>query len=162
MNEKKAAKTVLSFLAIIFFSLWLSLPSLARQDQESLAKTPVIDAKMRAEVVKGVGELLQKLYIFPDKAKEMESLLAKKLHEGAYDKIVDVLAFARALTEVGAERPEGQIGAGRGRRSGLEKICGTLYQRRNHAGERTDLCPGTGDENQDGSVQPDLFRAPGR
>lgn len=73
-------------------------PSFA-QGKEETAKPPALDAKMRAEVVKGIGELMAKLYIFPDKAKEMESLLTKKFQEGQYNKVEDVQAFARVLTE---------------------------------------------------------------
>jgi C-terminal processing protease CtpA/Prc len=99
MHMKKAAKRVSIFLVIIFCSLWLSVSTMALADQEIPAKTPALDAKMRAEVVKGVGELMQKLYIFPDKAKDMQDLLHKKLQAGQYDKIDDVQVFARTLTQ---------------------------------------------------------------
>jgi C-terminal processing protease CtpA/Prc len=95
----KAAKRVLGFLAIIFCSLWLSIHALAAAGQEGPAKPPALDAKMRAEVVKGVGDLMQKLYIFPDKAKGMQELLNKKLQAGQYDQIGDVQVFAKTLTE---------------------------------------------------------------
>jgi len=94
-------KKTTAISVIILFSLlfsWWALPSFA-QGKEETAKPPAIDAKMRAEVVKGVGELMVKLYIFPDKAKEMEALLTKKLQGGEYDKITDVQAFAQTLTE---------------------------------------------------------------
>jgi hypothetical protein len=94
-------KKAISIFIIILFALLFScsaLPSFA-QGLEETAKPPALDAKMRAEVVKGVGELMVKLYIFPDKAKEMEALLTKKLQEGQYNKVEDVQAFARVLTE---------------------------------------------------------------
>jgi C-terminal processing protease CtpA/Prc len=97
MNLKK----VITLFVIILFTLllsWSALPSFA-QAKEEAAKPPALDAKMRAEVVKGIGELMVKLYIFPDKAKEMEALLIKKLQEGQYDKSEDVQAFARVLTQ---------------------------------------------------------------
>jgi C-terminal processing protease CtpA/Prc len=96
-NLKKAVRIFVIFLFVLLFS-WSALPSFA-QGKEETAKPPALDAKMRAEVVKGIGELLVKLYIFPDKAREMEALLAKKLQEGQYDKLEDVRAFARTLTE---------------------------------------------------------------
>jgi len=99
MHKKNAAKRVPSFLAIIFCALCLSLPSLARQSQAGPAKTPALDAGTRSEVVKGVGDLLQKLYIFPDKAKGMQDLLNKKLQTGQYDKIDDGQVFARTITQ---------------------------------------------------------------
>jgi hypothetical protein len=92
-------KAVTAFILTLFTLLlsWSSLPSSA-QEKEQPAKPPALDAKMRAEVVKGIGELMVKLYIFPDKAKEMEALITKKLQGGEYDKIDDVEAFAQALT----------------------------------------------------------------
>ncbi len=97
VNMKKPVTILLFVLFTLIFSL-STLPSLA-QTKEEAAEPPALDAKMRAEVVKGVGELMVKLYIFADKAKEMEALITKKLQEGQYDKIDDVQAFARALTE---------------------------------------------------------------
>jgi C-terminal processing protease CtpA/Prc len=99
MNEKRASKTTLGFLVIIFIILWLNVHTLATAGQEGPAKAPVLDGKMRAEVVKGVGDLLQKLYIFPEKAKDMQELLNKKLQTGQYDKVDDVQIFARTLTQ---------------------------------------------------------------
>jgi C-terminal processing protease CtpA/Prc len=92
-------KTVTILLAVLF-TLLFSGPVLSSSAQEkgNPAKPPALDAKMRADVVKGVGELMVKLYIFADKAKEMEALITKKLQGGEYDKIVDVEAFAQALT----------------------------------------------------------------
>ena len=97
MNQKKA----ITLIVIVWFALLFSvaaLPAFA-QGKEETAKPPALDAKMKAEVVKGVGDLMVKLYIFPDKAKEMEALLTKKLQGGEYDKFDDVQAFARVLTE---------------------------------------------------------------
>lgn len=97
VDLKKAVAIFVIILFTLLFS-WSALGSFA-QGKEETAKPPALDAKMRAEVVKGIGELMVKLYVFPDKAKEMEALLAKKLLEKQYDKFVDVQAFARALTE---------------------------------------------------------------
>ncbi len=93
---KKMVAVLIAILFFMFFTLG-AFPSPAREKEEA-AESPDLDAKMRAEVVKGVGDLLKNLYIFPDKANEMDALIAKKLQEGAYDEIVDVQAFARALT----------------------------------------------------------------
>jgi hypothetical protein len=94
-------KKVRSIPLVVFFTLlfsWLAQASFAQNKMET-PKPPALDAKMKTEVVKGVGELMVKLYIFPEKAKEMAALLTKKLGEGEYDKFEDVQAFARALTE---------------------------------------------------------------
>jgi retinol-binding protein 3 len=93
-------KSVPVFILIVF-ALFLCGSALSSRIQEKNipAKPPALDAKTRAGVVKKVGELMVKLYIFPDKAKEMEALITKKLQEGDYDKITNVEAFAQALTD---------------------------------------------------------------
>jgi C-terminal processing protease CtpA/Prc len=96
VDFKKTLAILIAFLFILFFA-FAAFPS-SFQEKEKAAEPPALDAKMRAEVVKGVGELLKNLYIFPDKAEEMNALIAKKLNDGAYDKLTDVEAFARALT----------------------------------------------------------------
>ena len=93
-------KKAVAIFVIILFTLLFSSSTLGSsvQGKEESAKPPALDAKMRAEVIKGIGELMMKLYIFPDKAKEMEALLNNKLQAGEYDKLQEVQAFARALT----------------------------------------------------------------
>jgi hypothetical protein len=93
-------KSVPAFILILFalFLCGSTLPPRA-QEKSIAAKPPALVAKTRSEVVKKVGELMVKLYIFPDKAKEMEALITKKLQEGDYDKITDVEVFAQALTD---------------------------------------------------------------
>jgi C-terminal processing protease CtpA/Prc len=98
MHDFKKTVAVLIAILFLFFFTLSALPSPA-QEKEAAAKPPDLDATMRAEVVKGVGDLLKDLYIFPDKAKEMDALITEKLQEGAYDKLIDVQAFARTLTE---------------------------------------------------------------
>jgi hypothetical protein len=71
VDIKRAVAIFIALLFILFFAL-SAFPSSARE-QEEMNRPPDLDAKMRAEVVKGVGELLQKLYIFPDKAREMDA-----------------------------------------------------------------------------------------
>jgi hypothetical protein len=120
IDFKKTVAILLAVLFILFFTL-SAFPSSAQVKEES-SKPPDLDAKMRAEVVKGVGDLLKNLYIFPDKAKEMDALIAKKLQEGAYDKLVDAQAFARALTgdlrSVSKDRPGRVVATKRGKKKG--------------------------------------------
>ena len=98
MNDLKRAVTIFFIFLFTFLCSWSALPSWA-QGGEKAVQPPPLDAKMRAEVVTGVGDLLVKLYIFPEKAKEMAALITKKLQEGQYDKIDDVQAFASSLTD---------------------------------------------------------------
>jgi C-terminal processing protease CtpA/Prc len=94
---RKSAPVFLLYpvLLLLFGSVVLS----SAQEKDREAKPPALDAGTRAEVVKKVGELMVKFYIFPDKAKEMDALITKKLQAGEYDKITDVQAFGRVLTE---------------------------------------------------------------
>jgi hypothetical protein len=94
---KKSASVFL--LIPVLLLLFGSAVTSSAQEKGLPEKPPVLDAAMRAEVVKKVGELMVKFYIFPDKAKEMEALITKKLQAGEYDKITDVQAFARVLTD---------------------------------------------------------------
>jgi len=59
----------------------------------------VIDAQIRQRIVENIiGELKAK-YIAPEKVKDIESYLRKKVHDGAYDKLSSPTPFTVALTE---------------------------------------------------------------
>ena len=96
VDFKKAVAVLIAILFILFFAV--SAFPYSVQEKEETVPSPALDAKMRAEVVRGVGHHLKNFYIFPEKAREMDALIAKKLEEGAYDNVGDVQAFARALT----------------------------------------------------------------
>jgi C-terminal processing protease CtpA/Prc len=98
LNKMLRSLPIPVILLAVLYLVGSSLPSLARV-QEPPAKPPALDAKTRVEVVQKVGELLVKFYIFPDKAKDMQALLTKKLKGGEYDKVDDVNSFARTLTQ---------------------------------------------------------------
>ncbi len=98
MSKKMRALAVAVILLGVLSLAGLSVPSSVRA-QEPPARPPALDTKARAEVVQKVGELLVKSYIFPDKAKDMQALLNKKLKAGEYDKVEDVNSFARTLTQ---------------------------------------------------------------
>lgn len=60
---------------------------------------PVMDhAKMQA-VVDSIGVLLVDNYVFPDKAKEMQSLIASNLKAGKYDNLTNPNDFAASITD---------------------------------------------------------------
>ena len=97
VQSKKAAGISVILLLGLFFP-WSARAAFA-QEKEEASKPPAIDAGMKAEVVEKIGELMTKLYIFPDKAKDMAALLTRNLQEARYDKIEDAQTFARALTK---------------------------------------------------------------
>jgi retinol-binding protein 3 len=57
-----------------------------------------VDAAARAEIIDEVTEALNEVYIFPEKAAEMEELVRFKLKEGAYDDVTSLMAFSELLT----------------------------------------------------------------
>jgi len=97
MNLTDDKRFIGAVLLIVLCAASLTF-SFTFQSQEGPAGPPALNAKTRAEVVQKIGELLVKLYIFPDKAKDMQALLVKKLQAGEYDKLDDVQALARTLT----------------------------------------------------------------
>lgn len=58
----------------------------------------VIDKPTRKEVVETLIAKLNEHYVFPDKAKQIETLLRQHLKDGRYDRITDGLQFAHQLT----------------------------------------------------------------
>jgi len=58
-----------------------------------------VDAAARAGIVEAVTEALNEVYIFPDKAADMDELVTLKLKEGAYDHITSLMAFTEMLTK---------------------------------------------------------------
>lgn len=62
-------------------------------------KAPAVDAQMRSRLVDNIIRELRAKYIVPEKVKEIETYLRKKLQSGGYDKIGDAGQLASALTQ---------------------------------------------------------------
>ncbi|MBU0754785.1 MAG: DUF2075 domain-containing protein, partial [Planctomycetes bacterium] len=60
---------------------------------------PVIDGAKRAQIIDAVCEALNEVYVFADKAEEMEALVRSKLAEGGYDGVDGLARFTALLTE---------------------------------------------------------------
>ncbi|SFP35775.1 N-terminal domain of Peptidase_S41 [Qipengyuania nanhaisediminis] len=73
----------------------MALTPLTANAQE-MADVP-IDAGMRADVVKALGDALEKNYVFPDKGTETGQTLERLLDSGKYDRFETANAFAEAL-----------------------------------------------------------------
>lgn len=58
-----------------------------------------LDKKTKAAIIDSVTTALNKVYVFPDKAKEMEKLVRKQLKKGKYADITGLEEFARVLTK---------------------------------------------------------------
>ncbi|MEO7496761.1 MAG: S41 family peptidase [Massilia sp.] len=59
----------------------------------------VVGSEMRTEAIDMLVARLNGHYIFPDKAKEIETLLRQRQHEGKYDAITDGQQLAKQLTD---------------------------------------------------------------
>jgi C-terminal processing protease CtpA/Prc len=95
MNAKKLVLIIL--LLFIFFSV-ISVPVFS-QEKKAEKEPLALDAEMRAEVAKGVGQLMVDHYIYKETAEKMAEKLNKKFSEGKYDEIDDVFRFAQVLTQ---------------------------------------------------------------
>ena len=62
-------------------------------------KPLVIDSQLRKQLIENIVRELNAKYIAPEKIKDIESYLRKKLQDGAYDKIEKPNEFAGALTQ---------------------------------------------------------------
>src|SRR6185369_2613836 len=60
---------------------------------------PVLDAKMRQELIENIVRELRSKYVVAEKVKDIESGLRARVQSGAYDKIVNVREFASTLTQ---------------------------------------------------------------
>jgi len=95
MNAKKLGLIV---LLLLFFLTVINFPAFS-QEKNADEKTLTLDAEMRAEVVKRIGQLIKNNYIFKETAEKMAEKLNTELNKGNYDKIHDVVEFSRVLTE---------------------------------------------------------------
>jgi hypothetical protein len=57
------------------------------------------DAAKRAEIIDSVCAALNKTYVFPDVARQMDEFVRAQMADGAYDELDTVAEFARALTQ---------------------------------------------------------------
>jgi len=64
-----------------------------------LPEDDTIDRQIKGEIIDSVCAALNKTYVFPDVAKEMEKLVRGKLKKKEYDKIDSREDFARTLTD---------------------------------------------------------------
>ena len=65
----------------------------------SFANLPPVDANIKENTVKQIGELMKANYVYPDKGKEAAAFLIEKLQAGDFDNITESKAFADALTK---------------------------------------------------------------
>jgi hypothetical protein len=93
-NRSIQLTTCLGILIFIFAHSPLAHCQVAPAD-----KPLVIDSQIRKQIVENIVRELRAKYIAPEKVKDIESYLQKKLQDGAYDKIEKPTPFTVALTE---------------------------------------------------------------
>ncbi|WP_324719931.1 S41 family peptidase [Salinimicrobium sp. HB62] len=77
-------------LGILLFFVILSTPAFAQHG---------MSANDRKEVVEGIAELIDSIYVFPDVAGRATDYLKEQERQGEYDEIIDPNEFAQVLTE---------------------------------------------------------------
>jgi hypothetical protein len=82
-------------MGIMFLMLAWSPATRCQTSQSELA----IDAQLRKQIVENIIRELTAKYIAPDKVKDIESYMRKRLQDGAYDKLNSPASFAGTLTE---------------------------------------------------------------
>lgn len=92
---------------------WIVIPSLllltglgvvfatpmGRPVRDEFAPNVAVDKAMRTEAIDALAATLNAHYVFPDKARQMETLLRQNQHDGKYDKITDGDQLASRLTD---------------------------------------------------------------
>jgi len=75
----------------------IATSSLFTQDRPE-QKDMTVSAAMRSEVIENILQKLNKSYVFPDKAAEMEKAVRQRLKDKEYDSITSAREFAQKLT----------------------------------------------------------------
>lgn len=83
--------TILAILTFIFLS-GISLTGLAQEKELQITK------QEKEQVINKIGEILNKLYVYPEKAKEMSNYIMEKLKSGNYERITSPQAFASRMS----------------------------------------------------------------
>lgn len=97
-TKKRLFSPVIALLLAVSLPI-LQIPGRAARGPSVVPGGEELTAARQAEVVKTLGEILEKQYVFPEKGLAMKNFLEKKKKEGAYDGLNDFLAFARTLTQ---------------------------------------------------------------
>jgi len=99
-TQKNFRQSALRLAVIgLVFALLLTPSALAQRRVVVGGDELTVDAASRAAIVDAVTEALNEVYIFPDKAADMDELVSLKLKEGAYDHITSLMAFTDLLTK---------------------------------------------------------------
>ena len=97
---KKKWIVIPSLLVLTVIGAYATMP-VFRSFWEELRPRPkvVVDSAMRVEVVDMLVAKLNDHYIFPDKAKQIETVLRQRQNEGKYDGMTDGEQLAKQLTD---------------------------------------------------------------
>lgn len=80
----------------ILFIVFIGLTSLSLPAQEKLT---ILTRQEKAQAIETICVRLNRFYVFPDIAKQMEAHIKSKLAAGAFEKTDDAAAFADAVTQ---------------------------------------------------------------
>jgi C-terminal processing protease CtpA/Prc len=91
---KRKFLVILSLLSLALIGTLVALPELYLPYPREVA----VDGTMRTQTIDKLIAGLNQHYVFPDTAKQIETLLRKRQHEGAYDAMANGEQFAAQLT----------------------------------------------------------------
>jgi hypothetical protein len=87
-------------LACLFIFLLITASAAAQQRIVlSSENDPPVDKAAKTVIIDKVTEALNEIYVFPDKAKAMETLVRKNLEAGKYKSITSLALFTQQLTQ---------------------------------------------------------------
>lgn len=95
------AKHVFSKIVFVFslLTLLLSASSLAIQNQNDANAIAPLSATERAKIIRQLKREMNKAYVFPQLAQQVNRMLDQKLKNGAYSHLGDRVQFAKTLTD---------------------------------------------------------------
>jgi SpoVK/Ycf46/Vps4 family AAA+-type ATPase len=98
-NLQSAAREIALAAAAAYLIGLIMMPATVSAQLSGDSDVVVIDAAKRAEIIDSVTVTLNKIYVFPDAAEEMEKHIRKQMKNGRYDTLTNTAAFAAVLTE---------------------------------------------------------------
>jgi hypothetical protein len=90
---------IILFFLILLTLFGLFLKSLEAQQVSQNPPDKTIDAQVQAEVIDSVTQALNRVYVFPEVAKEMEKYLRQQYAEGKYKDLTSLDQFCQKLTQ---------------------------------------------------------------
>jgi hypothetical protein len=93
---ERVRPSLLSMMLLVLIGMF---PAEASAQTSASSEDKTIDARMQSEIIDSVTQALNKIYVFPDEAKEMEKHLRRQYKKNAYKDLTSLTQFTQKLTE---------------------------------------------------------------